>query len=73
MCLQEALKDGPARFVIQGLTQTSESCEEAIKCLKEWYDPPSLVQEGHIHSTVDAAPVKNGSDKELHRLYDTAI
>ena len=30
--LQEALKDGPARFVIQGLTRTSESYEEAIRC-----------------------------------------
>ena len=30
MYLQDALKDGLARFVIQGLTQTSEGYEEAI-------------------------------------------
>ena len=35
MYLQHALKDGPTRFVIQELTQTSESYEEDIKCLKE--------------------------------------
>ena len=33
MYLQDALKDSPARFVFQGLTRTSESYEEAIKCL----------------------------------------
>ena len=45
MYLQDALKDGPARFIIQGLTRKSESYEEAIKCLNEWYDRPRLVQE----------------------------
>ena len=70
MYLQDALKDCPARFVIDRLTQTSESYEEAIKCLKERYDCPSFVQEEHIGSIVYVAPVKNGSNKELHRLYD---
>ena len=69
--LQDALKDSPARFMIQGLTRTSENYEEAIKCLKERYDRPRLVQEEHIRSIVDV-PVKNGSDKELRRLYDAA-
>ena len=73
MYLQDALKDGPARFVIQELTQTSESYEEAIKCLNEQYDCPRLVQEEHIRSMVDAVPIKNGSDKELRRFYDAAI
>ena len=70
--LQDALKDSLARFMSQGLTRTSENYEESIKCLKERYDRPRLVQEEHIHSIVDAVPVKNGSDKELRRLYDAA-
>ena len=70
--LQEALKDGPARFVIQGLTRTSESYKEASKCLREWYDRPRLVQEEHIRSIVDALPVKNGCDKEILHCYDAA-
>ena len=70
--LQDALKDSPARFMIQGLTRTSENYEEAIKCLKERYDRPRLVQEEHIRSIVDAVPVKNGSVKELRRLCDAA-
>ena len=72
MYLQVALKDGPARFVIQGLTRTTESYEEAIKCLKDLYERPRLVEEERIHSTVDAVPVKNGSENELRRLYDAA-
>ena len=70
MHFQDALKDGPARFVIEGLTQTSKIYEEAIKCLKEWYNCPHLVEEEHIHSIVDVVPIKNGSNKELCRFYD---
>ena len=47
MYLQDAFKDVPARFVIEGLTQTSESYEEAIKCLKELYELPQLVRKKH--------------------------
>ena len=73
MYLQEVVKDGQARFVIQGLTRTSESYEEAIKCLKELYDrPPLVVKEEHICSIVEALPVKNGSNKEICRFYGAA-
>ena len=47
------------------MTRTSESYEEAVKCLREWYDHPRLVQEEPIRSIMDALPVKNGSDKEI--------
>ena len=67
MYLQEALKDGLARFVIQRLTRTSESYKDAVKCLREWYNRPCLAQKEHIHSIVDALPVKNGSNKEIRR------
>ena len=43
----------------------SKSYEEAVKCLREWYDRLRLVQKEHIRSIVDALPVKNGSDKEI--------
>ena len=66
--LQDALKDGPAKFVIQGLTQTSESYKEAIKCEKEQHDWLWLVHEEHIYmyNIVDVVPIKNGDNKELH-------
>ena len=73
MHLQDALKDGPARFLVKGLTRMAESYEEAIKCLMERYNRPWLVQEEHIPSIVNAVPVvKNDSDKELHCLYHAA-
>ena len=53
------------------MTRTSKRNKEAIKCLKEQNDRPHLVQEEHIHSIVDFPPVKDGSDKVLHSLYDT--
>ena len=73
--MQDALKDGPAtcRFVIQGLTRTSESYKEAIRCLREWYDRLQLVNGERIHSIMDAVPVNKCSDKELRRLYDAAM
>ena len=72
MYLQEALKNAPARFVIQGLIRTSKSYEEVVKCLRERYDRPRLVQEEHIRSIVDTLPVKNSSDKEIRCLHDAA-
>ena len=65
-----ALKDGPARFVIKGLTRKSESYEEAIKCLKEQDDCPRFIQEEHTCSIVDVASVTNRSAMELHPHYD---
>ena len=56
----------------RGLTRTSDSYKEAIKCLKERYDCPRCVLEEHIRSIVDAAPVKNDSEMEIRRLYDAA-
>ena len=72
MYLQHALQDGRAKSATQGLTQTSEIYKEAIKCLKERYYRPRLVQEDHIRSIADSVPERNGSDKELRRLYDAA-
>ena len=59
--------------MMQGLTRTSKSYKDAIKCLKEQYDQPWLVHEEHVRNIVDAVPVKNSSDKELRRLYDATI
>ena len=32
--LKDALKDSPAHHVVSGLTQTADSYEEAVRCLK---------------------------------------
>ena len=46
--LRDALKDGPAKNVIQGLTQSAESYQEAIRCLKERYERPRLTHRKHV-------------------------
>ena len=38
--LRDAVKGGPAMYVISGLTQTAESYGEAIQCLKDCYNRP---------------------------------
>ena len=68
--LRDALKDGPARNVIQGLTQTAESYQEAVRCLKDRYDRPRLTHREHVRSIVQAPPMKADNGRELRRLYD---
>ena len=72
MYLQDALKVGPGRFVIQGLIGTSESYGEAIRYLKEAYNCPRLVQAEHICNIVDKVVERNNSNKELRRVYNVA-
>ena len=73
MYLQHILKDGPAKFVIQQLTQTSASYKEAIKYLKERDNWPWLIHKEHVCNIVDAVPVKNSSHKEFCCLCHAAI
>ena len=39
-CLKDAVKDSPAKHVIEGLFQTAGSYTEEIGCLQERYDRP---------------------------------
>ena len=41
--LKDALKDGPARHIIQSLTHDAECYEEAIDCLRKRYDQPRMI------------------------------
>ena len=67
MYLQEALKNDPARFAIQGLTRTPESYEEAFSTSVNGMIVHALVQEEHIRSSiVGALPVKNGNVKRFN-------
>ena len=67
--LRDALKDGPARNVVQGLTQTAESYQDTVRCLKDHYDRPRLIHREHVWSIVQAPPMKAGNGKEIQRLY----
>ena len=48
--LQDAIKGGPAMYVIRGLTQTAESYAEAVKCLHDRYDRPRVTHYEHVRN-----------------------
>ena len=68
--LRDAVKGGPARNVIQGLTQTAESYQEAVQCLKDRYNRPRLIHQEHVRSILQVPSMKANNGKELRRLYD---
>ena len=68
--LRDAVKGGPARNVIQGLTQTVESYKEAIECLKARYDRPRITHREHVRSILQAPVMKSNNGRELRKLYD---
>ena len=69
--LQQAVKNGSAKPVIEGLSCTGENYKEAIECLKSCFNRPQLLLRGHICKIVQAPSLKDGSGKELRRLHDT--
>ena len=71
--LQNSLKDGAAERNIESLTKSSELYEEAVKCLKSWYDWPRLIHQTHVHKIFDAPSLKDGNRRELHTLHDVIV
>ena len=63
--LWDVLKDGPARNVIKGLTQTVESDQEAVRCLKDRHDRPRLTHREHVCSILHAPTMKAHNGREL--------
>ena len=57
--LRQALKDGPAQNVMEGLSQTVKNYEEAVKCLQECYDWPTLIDQAHVLATLAASPIQD--------------
>lgn len=68
--LQQSLKGGTAKSVIQGLSSTGEHYEKAIECLKARYDRPRQIHQSHVKVIMEITPLKHGSGKELRRLHD---
>ena len=69
--LQQAIKDSAASSAIEGLSKTGDQYEEAVKSLKSRYDRPRLIHREHVRLIMNAAPLRDGSGKELRRLHDT--
>ena len=69
--LQQALKGGTAKSLIDDLSQSAENYNEAVECLKARYDRPRLIHKAHVRKILECAPLKEGSGKELRALHDT--
>ncbi len=69
--LRQALKDGSAKTVIEGLSQSGEQYEEAVDCLRARYDRPRLIHQAHVHKILEVPTLKSGNGKELRKYHDT--
>jgi hypothetical protein len=69
--LQQALKGGSARNAVEGLSRSGENYEEAIKCLTDRYDRPRLIHQAHVKAILEAAPLREGTGKEVRKLHDS--
>ena len=70
--LQQSLKGGSAKNIIEGLSHTGDHYSEAVKCLQTRFDRPRLIHQTHVRMISEAPALKDGSGKELRRLHDTA-
>ena len=70
--LQHSLKNGSARSMIEGLSRSGDNYAEAVECLQSRYDCPCLIHQTHVRMILEAPTLKDGSGKELRRLYDIA-
>lgn len=72
--LQQALRGGSAKGVIQGLSGTGDHYAKAVECLKSRYDRPRLIHQSHVKTILDIpAVLKEGNGRELRRLHDTLL
>ena len=69
--LQQALSKGSAKSTIEGLSRSGDNYNEAVECLKARYDRPRLIHQAHVKAILEAAPLKEGTGKELRKLHDT--
>ena len=68
--LREAVKDGPAKQVIQGISHSAESYKEAVDCLHERHDRPRIIHKSHVKALVETPNIRTGSRKEFRQLHD---
>ena len=67
---KDAVKDSPAKHVIEGLLQMTGSYAEIIGCIRERYDRPQLIHQAHVHTIVGVPLLKSENGQELRHLHD---
>ena len=68
--LWEALKEGPAKQAIQGLSHSAGNYAEAVECLRKRFDKPRIIHWSYVKALVEAPTINIESSKELHYLND---
>ena len=68
--LQNAIKGGTAKNVIEGLSGTGEHYTKAIDCLKSRYAHPRLIHQSHVKTIMEIAPLKESNGRDHRRFYD---
>ena len=71
--LRQAPKNGPVRHAIKGLSGMASNYREAITILQEHYGRPHLLLQAHLHTTIEAPSLKEGSRQELRCLHDVLL
>ena len=71
--LKDALKDGPAERITQGLAQTAGTYDEAIECLLNRYDRPRLIHQAHVRAIMETLSLKEGNGREIRCLHDVLL
>jgi hypothetical protein len=69
--LRNALKNGTAKGIIEGLSTSGDFYPEAIKTLKDRYDRPRLILQSHVWAILEAPALKDGGGREIRKLHDT--
>ena len=68
--LKHAIKEGSARYVVEGLSGSGDHYSEAVECLRKRYDRPRLIHQAHVRAILEAPALKDGNGRELRRLHD---
>ena len=69
--LRHSLKEGTAKYVIEGLSHSGDQYAEAVESLKARYDRPRIIHQAHVRKICEVPNLKDGSGRELRRFHDT--
>ena len=69
--LLKSLTTKKAKDAIEGMNAVAEAYPEAVAALKNRFDRPQVIHRAHVRAILNIKPMKDGSSKELTKLYDT--
>ena len=64
--LQQSLKGGSAKGMIEGLSRSGECYVEAIECLRSRYNRPRFIHQAHVRVILEVPSLKEGSGRSCN-------